>query len=326
VLTAQDLCTKLTHLLRDSLSQPNLEIDALIPLSGGASRQSWGCRVRWLNHDRRLVVRLGEKSLLGQSLIGEAKIMRAARSCGVPVPRVIAVTHDRRDLGVPFLVMEWEPGRTSPKYVLGDGELASVRPHLAVECGRILAQIHSISPAAVTHLSSEDPLVLLRRAHADTGEPLTPIFALALNVLNEHRPPPLPPRPIHGDFRLGNLLIDHHGIRSVLDWEMARLGDPLQDLGWMCVRAWRYGRQMPVGGFGSYANLLRGYAEAGGVTVDSDALAWWEAYGCLLWGVLTRTQYALYRTGQRLEIEYVAIGCRTPEAEWDILNAIRRWI
>ena len=92
------------------------------------------------------------------------------------------------------------------------------------------------------------------------------MFELALQWLKRHRPPePARLSLVHGDFRNGNLMVDDDGLRAVLDWEMAHLGDPMEDLGWICVNSWRFGRhELPVGGFGTREQLFAGYVEAGG--------------------------------------------------------------
>ena len=75
---------------------------------------------------------------------------------------------------------------------------------------------------------------------------------------------------MHGDFRHGNLIIGPDGVRAVLDWELAHLGDPMEDLGWICVNSWRFGEiDKPVGGFGTREELFAGY-EAAGRRVDPE--------------------------------------------------------
>ena len=76
---------------------------------------------------------------------------------------------------------------------------------------------------------------------------------------------------MHGDFRHGNLIIGPDGVRAVLDWELAHTGDPMEDLGWICVNSWRFGEiDKPVGGFGTREELFAGY-EAAGRRVDARA-------------------------------------------------------
>ncbi|MET1040820.1 MAG: DUF6285 domain-containing protein, partial [Acidimicrobiales bacterium] len=127
---------------------------------------------------------------------------------------------------------------------------------------------------------------------------------------------------VHGDFRHGNLIVGPEGLRAVLDWELAHLGDPLEDLGWLCVRAWRFGGPGPVGGFGEREELYAAYEAAGGRAVDPDVARWWEVLGTLKWGVMCIIQTATHLTGQARSVELAAIGRRVCENEYDLLALI----
>ena len=97
----------------------------------------------------------------------------------------------------------------------------------------------------------------------DLGQP-HPVLELVRNWLIEHRPPSDRRAVVHGDFRLGNLIVGPDGLRAVIDWELAHLGDPMEDLGWLCVKAWRFGAPPPVAGLGDYDELFAAYEAAGG--------------------------------------------------------------
>ena len=122
-----------------------------------------------------------------------------------------------------------------------------------------MAAIHTIAPGAIAGLPPSDPL----------GDPLPfldmlgearPALELGARWLDAHRPAPGPRVTVHGDFRLGNLLVGPDGLRGVLDWELAHAGDPAEDIGWLCAPAWRFGGPAEVGGFGSLGDLLGAYA------------------------------------------------------------------
>ena len=105
-----------------------------------------------------------------------------------------------------------------------------------------------------------------------------------------NRPPRSAEGVVHGDFRNGNLIIGPDGVRAVLDWELAHLGDPMEDLGWLCVKAWRFGSALPVGGFGAVERPGRRLRGGVGPTVDRDVLHWWEVLGTLRWGIICIVQ------------------------------------
>ncbi len=124
---------------------------------------------------------------------------------------------------------------------------------------------------------------------------------------------------MHGDFRLGNLLIGPDGLRAVLDWELVHLGDPVEDLGWLCTKVWRFGSPQPAGGFGSRSELLDGYESVAGWRPTDEDLAWWEMLGTVKWGLMTRVMTGRHLSGERESVELAAIGRRTCEQEFDVL-------
>ena len=171
-------------------------------------------------------------------------------------------------------------------------------------------------------VEAPDPLEEMRGALDSLGR-TTPVFEYALRWLEAHRPAPTAaPSLVHGDFRLGNLMVDDDGLVAVLDWELAHLGDPAEDLGWLCVRAWRFGQAAPVAGLGERQELLDAYHDAGGVHIDPEVLRWWEIYGNLRWGVICMVQTAVFLGGRIPSVELAAVGRRVAETEWDLLLLI----
>jgi hypothetical protein len=124
---------------------------------------------------------------------------------------------------------------------------------------------------------------------------------------------------VHGDFRLGNLIVGPEGLRAVLDWELTHAGNPAEDLGWLCVKAWRFGVEPPVAGMGSREELLAAYRAAGGAGISLAELRWWEILGTLRWGVICLTQAFAHLSGAQRSVELAAIGRRVCEQEWDLL-------
>jgi len=212
-------------------------------------------------------------------------------------------------------------GQTIPRRILKDPALADVRPRLAAECGRILAAVHRIPVDAVPGLERTDVLAAWRGVLDACGEP-HPALELALRRLERDRPPAHGAVVVHGDFRNGNLVVGPDGVRAVLDWELAHLGDPLEDLGWLCVKAWRFGADPPVGGFGGYEELCAAYERAGGAPVDRAALRWWETFGVARWAIICVMQARRHLTGERRSVELAALGRRAAESEWDLLQML----
>ncbi len=290
-------------------------VTGLRRLSGGASRETWS----FVLDGRPLILRRdppGAPRTSGGMLL-EADLFRAAAGAGVPVPELIDASADLSLVGAAFLVMAHVEGETIPRKILRDAEFAAARPKLARECGEILARLHTIPASAVPGLAEQDQVSQYRAVLDGVGEP-HPTFELAFRWLAEHHPPTVPATVVHGDFRNGNLIIGPEGVRAVLDWELAHAGDPVEDLGWLCVKSWRFGVALPVGGFGTYEELLAGY----GAEIDRETLRWWEVLGTLKWGIMCIMQAATHTRGAVRSVELAAIGRRVCEVEWDLLELL----
>jgi aminoglycoside phosphotransferase (APT) family kinase protein len=153
-----------------------------------------------------------------------------------------------------------------------------------------------------------------------------PTFELVFRWLERNRPNSTRTTLVHGDFRLGNLMIDTNGLCGVLDWELAHIGDPMEDLGWLCVRAWRFGSRLPVAGVGDYETLISAYQEASGVSVDREVVRWWEVLGTLKWGIMCIVQTSSHLLAMTRSHELAAIGRRVCENEYDLFLALEeKW-
>jgi aminoglycoside phosphotransferase (APT) family kinase protein len=208
------------------------------------------------------------------------------------------------------------------RIVRGD-KFAAIRPRLARQCGEILARIHALPrPPALPQQQAAEIVAALERQHRLEGW-ARPVFELAFRWLRENLPTSAEAAVVHGDFRTGNLLIGEDGVRAVLDWELAHAGDPMEDLGWICVNSWRFGAiDNPVGGFGSREDLYAGYEDAGGGSVDRKRARFWEVLGTLRWGVICTMSGVALRAGAATGIERHVIARRASETELDLLNLL----
>lgn len=322
VLSAAGVEQALTEVLTDVLGEPSLRVAGLQRLSGGASRETWSFDAHTGSGSAmRCVLRrdpLGARRHAGADMATETELLRAAAAAAVPVPAVIASGDANSALGAPFIVMERIDGETIGRRILRDPALAGARAALVAQCAEAAARIHAIDLDSAPSLRPQEPLAAYRTILEATGEP-HPVFELAFRWLEAHRPIPRPAAVVHGDFRLGNLIVDGDGLRAVLDWELAHLGNPVEDLGWLCVRSWRFGAPQRVAGVGDADELLAGYRHAGGAAVAEDELTWWEVMGTLRWGIICIVQAATHLSGTLRSVELAAIGRRVCEVEWDLL-------
>ena len=303
-------------------------VPRLVRLSGGASQETWSFSVagpggesKWIL--RRMPPGREESSTLACGLGTEAVLLKLAAAQGVPVPAVGHVLVPADAVGIGFIMAHVE-GETLGRKILREERFAPAREQLAFQCGQCLARIHAIPVQGLPPLrrapAAGEVAAYVDRYRAN-GFP-KPVFELAFRWLQDNLPAGSGEMTVvHGDFRHGNLMIGEDGLRAALDWELAHLGDPMEDLGWLCVTTWRYGNiHLPVGGFGTREQLFAGYESAGGRKVDRDAVRFWELLGTLKWGVMCDGMAATFKSGAEFTVERAAIGRRASETDIDLLR------
>jgi aminoglycoside phosphotransferase (APT) family kinase protein len=300
---------------------------SLTAIPGGASRETWlveGGRGRWvLRRDPE-----GSVSLV--PIAQEFALIDRAREAGVPVPSPIALEPAGGRLGTAGMLMSFVEGTSVAPRILRKPEFEPARARLTAQLGEALARIHSIEVADLVGVLPEaagDPALAQiaewERQLDEIGEPL-PAVELGLRWLRANAPEPAEPRLVHGDFRLGNFIVDENGLTAVIDWELAHLGDPAEDIGWLCIRSWRFGNdELPVAGVGGLDEFVEAYGAAGGKGVDRDRVRYWEAFGNVKWAIICARQAHDHLTGVRRSHELASLGRRICEPEWDLLELIR---
>ena len=317
----------LANALAVSLAGPlgDVKINDLQRLSAGASRETWSFTAVSTNESQRLILQR-QRSAASRLRTGldEAALLRRARTGGVTVPEIVASeTGDTNPIGAPFMISQRIEGESIPRKILRDDTFVKARRGLVADFGRELAAIHRLETTSVDQIATiDDPLAVQRTLYEAFEDP-HPVFDLAFRWLDERRPQARQPCVVHGDFRMGNVLVDSEGLAAVLDWELAYLGDPAFDLGWLVARAWRFGGAGEVGGIGSRSELLDAYQANGGEAVTLDELRWWEMLACLRWGVVTMAMVDDHRRGRKRSLEQAVIGRRVVETEYDVMLLLR---
>jgi len=299
-------------------------------LAGGASRKIYGfnARVDGEAVTRPLVARMGaDPGRIRGSGVDEFALLAVAAESGVCVPQVYCRGHIGES-DESFYVMDRLRGDAIARKLLRDAAYARTRQRLPSELARSLARIHAID-AADPRLESlaegaDDEITRYRDllSVAAPGHPM-PALALGARWLTLNRPQRARRAVVHGDFRIGNVMFDENGLAGVLDWELAHLGDAMEDLGWVAVRAWRFGvNDKPIGGLCSREEFWAHYEREGGAKVDASTARYWEIFGNWKWAVICVMQAAGHRAGGRRDVELAAIGRRVGDVELELLDLI----
>lgn len=298
----------------------NPEVRVTGAASVGANRRTLFLEVIQRDETTKAVAQIAGTVLDGAEVENEARLLRAAEQAGVVVPHLLAV-----DTEMGTIISEHVEGESIPRRVLRLVEAQSgLGSKLTSDCGTALAKIHQIPTDDLRNLQD----LAASDRYADEMDRLLeslttphPTFRLGVRWLRRHEMAGAPkPTIVHGDFRLGNFLVSDRGISAVLDWELVHLGDPMEDLAWLCLRTWRFGADdLVVGGFGSLEELRSAYEGAGG-TWRKEAFQWWTVARTLWWGLGLARQTQAYMDGDSNSIVLAASGRRVVELEYDLLR------
>ena len=290
-------------------------VSGLQRLSGGANMQSWLFQLG----EEAFVLRRAPSAewIAGRQLdmAKEAAVIRCARAGGVIAPEVVAELTPEDALGLGF-IMRCVPGSPDPENALSSPFV------LLAEIAAAMARVHALDPAVLPFLPVLEPAVgveALAAQFADAGADRPPI-ALGLAWLRANLPPPAPLVVLHGDLRIGNLMVDQGHLSGVLDWELAHLGDAHEDLAFGCMTVWRFGRLDKQGfGLGSVADLARAYEATGGTRFDPARFRFWLVYRTVWWALGCLAMGQAWRSGADRSLERVVVARRAAEQDLDLL-------
>jgi len=308
------------------------EVVALRRLPGGASKEAWAVDYRTGEALHPLFLRRAGGGVIYSktlALAEEFRLLQVAWAHGVKVPEPLHYFPDLE--GREAFLMRRLEGEAIGARVVRRPELARAREALPQAMAEELAKIHALPPEEVPFLKPP-PLppwrAALEEAYRDLdalGEP-HPALEWGLRWLLDHPPRELPPVVVHGDFRVGNLLVDGEGLVAVLDWEFAHLGDPREDLAWPLVRAWRFGEDgKRLGGVGEVGPFLERYKVLTGRDIAEEELFWWEVLGNVRWGLGALKQARRHLRGEERSVELAVLGRLASEMEYEILHLLERY-
>ncbi len=340
-MTDEELARGIETFIARQTGATSVRVSDLRRLTGGASRETWsldatierdGAATETLPLILQRDVRGAPKELTRPM---EFHLMKAAFDEGVRAPEPLWVGDEAVGSGESFFVRRID-GETLPRRLLREDLYAPARAALPEQLGALLAQIHAIpvEKHGLASLPAPPPGVSPAVHEVDRYENIFrmiapephPAFELAFRWLRQHpviaAAAPTSRTLVHGDFRIGNVLFGPEGLRVMLDWELAHIGDPMEDMGFICVRSWRFRGPKPVGGIGDREPFFAAYEAAGGAKVDPERVRFWEVFGNLRWGIICLSQARTYLDGISKSVELASIGRRTAETEWELLELI----
>ncbi len=300
-------------------------------LAGGASKEAWALDLETSNNKLELILRRAGGGVMNAdqiSLQEEFKVLEAARDAGVTVAKPIAYFADV--LGKEAFVSERLHGEAVGRRVVNRPEFAEARANLPTRLAEELAKIHSINYQKLEFLpgtrdvNAAEYLISRLRSELDATFEPHPVIELALLWLERHVPVQSEVVVLHGDFRIGNLMVSESELVGVLDWEFAHVGDPAEDLGWMLIRAWRFGQdQLQLGGIGEVQPFLEHYNALTNRNLTLEQLFYWEVMGNVKWAVGALTQARRHLEGFERSVELAVLGRLCAEMELELLHLLR---
>lgn len=312
-------------------------IDSMTPLAGGASRDSWLIEARIDGVMNQLVLRRDLPTQMNENALTrpqEFAVMQAARDAGVKVAPVRYLCDHPAEYGIEgaFFLMDAMPGISIGRKVIHAPELAPAREQLPAQLAAELAKIHTIDPAPFEFLprpaagvspagqAVNETFAVLDRLGVQSAP-----FEFLLRWARQHVPAAGDMTFVHGDFRIGNMLVDASGLSAVIDWEFAHVGDPHEEIGYLCMRDWRFGADhLHAGGLSHRETFIRAYEAASGRTVDRTTVDWWEIMGNIRWGVICLAQAARHLSGDDPAVELASLGRRSAEMQLEALTLIQK--
>jgi len=312
----------------------DIEVSRLERTGGGASRETWLVDAEWTEDGARALHRLiirrdPTASVLETDRRVEFEVLRAARHIPVPVPRMYWLEPEAQWLDRPFMVMERVAG-VAPPVVLPATESADVRRAIAEEFATYLARIHRADWHALGldflgappsgEAAARTQVEWWEREYHQQKLEERPVLATALHWLATHVPQHGEIVLVHADYRAGNVLYDQGHITAILDWEMAHLGDPMEDLAWAVLPFWSSGGLCQ--GLLPRDHLIATYERAGGMPVDLKRLFFYEVLGAVKMAVIALTGVKSFCEGRSREPVMALIGFMVPRLEADLIEKL----
>ena len=323
--------------IKDFLISKDIKFSSIFEidkLPGGSSNETWIIKYKNDSCVEKIVLRRhfqGIRNIDNEypplSLKIESDVMIAAYDEKIPVPKILYITESETNLGEGFF-MEFIDGVALGNKIVDNNFLKSKKVNLSEQCGYHLSKIHKINHKKLENIQKSEAIDEFRKYFEiyKNYNLSIPVFDFSFKWLEKNIPNNEKLHLLHGDFRNGNILMSEEtGIKSILDWELLHLGDPHEDLAWICVNSWRFGKMnKPVGGFGERKDFYNSYEKESNFKINKKSIQFWEVLGTLKWGIMCLKMYDAYKSGYDKSVDRAAIGRRSSETEIDLLRLITK--
>ena len=287
----QPLADRFVRYLADRWGAP-VGLKTIEQIPGGASRETYRVRVESAGEVQGLILRRDPvSSLIDTERALEYQTYSAVYGTAVPVPEPLILEEDTRHLDRPFSVMREIPGCETGIPPLSAPPYDAVRETIGRNKWTLLGTLAAMNVDTLgvsefmpvpEHAAARELEYWAGVVESDALHP-QPIAEAAIRWLRRNLPEPGPKLSlVHGDYRSGNFLYNASGeIKGVLDWEMAHLGDPLEDLAWSFDPLWGWPERELAGALLPREEAIGIWEQASGLTVDREAFRWWQIFASL---------------------------------------------
>ncbi len=281
----------------------DIRIDELTPVSGGNARKAYSFNAVMGEENGHIdipciMLMQAGAGQLDSDITAEFRVLEALHGSGVPAPQSLWLDADGQALGAPAVILE---------RVSGDTDFLALRAPEPAGRNRAVALAFA-DTAARLHTAPTDRLGFLGATTRETTaaeqvaiweaqflkqrmEP-HPAIAFAFQWLKAHTPVAERISLVHGDYRLGNFLFEGETITALLDWEMAHLGDPAEDIAWAYRSLWTPEMHVPINEF------VARYHAAGGPTIRPENLLFYRLFGEIKHAVISITAARSFADGR----------------------------
>lgn len=314
--------------LREACAAREVAIAPMTLLSGGAIQQNWGMDVAIQGGvhagAHAWVLRTDAPATVASSLPREREyaILRFAHAHGLGAPQPLFLCEDASVIGRPFFVMQKLPGIAAGHKVV---RMALDRKALARDLAQAAARLHAVrAPVAglpFLQRYTTREVIAACRDHLDQLHEPHPVLEYGLRWCELRLPVTEETTFVHRDFRTGNYLVNEGRLAGLLDWEFAALGNPLEDIGWICAKCWCFRHEHHiVGGVADLEDFIPEYEAASGRKVEPDALRYWQVMAHIRWAVIALQQAQRHLSGTEPSLELALTGKIVAELEWEVLK------